>query len=193
MGNNSVVLYDDDFRYAERLSDSQKAKLFTALLKYRFHEEYTNFDDDLTLYILYNQVVEHVSQNEAKYKETCDKKSEAMKKRWHSEKKSIEKDSTLYNTIQEHSTLCDNDKDKDNDNDIDNDYDKDKDTVACGAQKKTKERKNYYNNKNNVPSLLRDEPSYDMASFTQKGLNLKYEPKSPRKKTESGFETLPDS
>ena len=183
MANNSVILYDDDFRYAERLSESQKAKLFTALLKYRFHDEYTNFDDDLTLYILYNQIVEHVSKNEAKYKETCEKKSEAMKKRWNSEKKSIKKDSTLYNTIEEHRTLYDNDNDNDNDNGNDNGNDYDND--ACGTKNKTKENRNYYNRKNNIPLLLRDEPTYDMAAFTQKAIGLKYEKKGTQAKQES--------
>lgn len=174
MGKGSFILYDDDLKYAERLTDSQKADLFTALLKHRFHGEYTDFEDDLPVFMLYNRIIDHVSANEAKYKEICERKSEAMKKRWHSEKKSIDNHSTLYTSIEEGRTLYDNDNDNDNDNV--NVYDNDKDNVACGAKKKTKEN-NYYNKKNNIPKLLQDEPAYDIEAFERKAIGLKYQKK----------------
>ena len=174
MGKGSFILYDDDLKYAERLTDSQKADLFTALLKHRFHGEYTDFEDDLPVFMLYNRIIDHVSANEAKYKEICEKRSESIKKRWHSEKKSTDKYSAPYNCIQEDTIVSDNDNDNVNDNV--NVYDNDKDNVACGAKKKTKEN-NYYNKKNNIPKLLQDDPAYDIEAFERKAIGLKYQKK----------------
>ena len=41
--------------------------------------------------------------------------------------------------------------------------------------KKTKE--NYYNKKNNIPNLLRDDPAYDIEAFERKAIGLKYQKK----------------
>ena len=47
-------------------------------------------------------------------------------------------------------------------------------------------RNNYYKRKNDVPALLRDEPSYDIDAFMQKALNLKYKPPETTPSSESG-------
>ena len=62
-----------------------------------------------------------------------------------------------------------------NDNDNDNVNVNENDNVACGAKKKTKE--NYYNKKNNIPNLLRDDPAYDIEAFERKAIGLKYQKK----------------
>ena len=50
------------------------------------------------------------------------------------------------------------------------------DTAPYGVKRENK-RKNYFDKKNNVPNLLRDEPSYDIDAFTRKAIGLKYEKK----------------
>ena len=179
MGKGSFIIYDTDLKSVRLLNEYQAGRLFLAISAYRLEGEEPNLDDDLALKILYQQLIDHISINEKKYKETCERKSAAMKKRWETEKNTIDNHSVLCNTIEEGSTLYINDNDNDNVNDNDNDNDNDNvnvnDNVACGAKKKTKE--NYYNKKNNIPNLLRDDPAYDIEAFERKSMNSIYHKK----------------
>lgn len=169
MGKDSFILYDSDLKGFEFLTENQAGKLFKALIKFRLEGIKPNLGNNAAVNILFNQITEHIAINESKYKATCAKRSEAMKKRWGNDKISIEEDSILYSTIEKGSPLGDNEND--NDNVIDNVRD------ACGAKKQNK-RNNYYGK--NTPRLLRDEPAYDMDAFTRQAIGLKYEKKAPQ-------------
>ena len=106
-------------------------------------------------------MITHITINEEKYKAICQKNSESAKKRWQN------------NSMRTHAKLCVNDNDNDNDNDNENDYDNDNE--PCGP--KREKRKNYYGKKNDVPTLLRDEPTYDAEAFMRKAIGLKYQKK----------------
>lgn len=173
MGKDSFILYDSDLKGFEFLTENQAGKLFKALIKFRLEGTKPNLGNNAAVNILFNQITEHIAINESKYKATCAKRSEAMKKRWGNDKKSIEEDSILYSTIEKGSTLGDND----NENDIDNDIVIDNVRDACGAKKQNK-RNNYYGK--NTPRLLRDEPTYDIDAFTRQAIGLKYEKKAPQ-------------
>lgn len=173
MGKDSFILYDSDLKGFEFLTENQAGKLFKALIKFRLEGTKPNLGNNAAVNILFNQITEHIAINESKYKATCAKRSEAMKKRWGNDKKSIEEDSILYSTIEKGSPLGDND----NENDIDNDNVIDNVRDACGAKKQNK-RNNYYGK--NTPRLLRDEPAYDIDAFTRQAIGLKYEKKAPQ-------------
>ena len=171
MGKGSFIIYDTDLKSVRLLNEYQAGRLFLAISAYRLEGKEPDFSDDLALRILYQQLIDHISINEKKYKETCEKRSESAKKRW------LEKDANACNSMQMHATLCINDNVNDNDNDNDNVNVNvnENDNVACGAKKKTKE--NYYNKKNNIPNLLRDDPAYDIEAFERKSMNSIYHKK----------------
>lgn len=164
MGSGSFILYDNDMKSLEYLTDAQIGKIFKAIAKYRQDGTKPNLGKNPALNILFNQIVDHININEEKYKSACNKRSEAMKKRWSDKKNSVVDYSPLSSTIVQGSPLSDNDNV--NDIDIDNDIVNDNvnESVACGAKKENK-KNNYYKRKNNVPALLRDEPSYDIDAF----------------------------
>ena len=186
MGKGSFIFYDVDFESLEFLSKWQVGELFLAISRYRLKGENPDFGKDSTLKVLFHQIIQHIELNEEKYKAISTKRSEAAKKRWNA------KDANAYKSMQTDATLCLYDTDTDTvtdtvtdtdtvtvtdtvtDTDTDTDTDTVADTVACGAKKKTKEN-NYYNKKNNIPILLRDDPSYDIDAFTRKAIGLKYE------------------
>ena len=185
MNKGTFILYDIDLESIDYLSDAQVSRLFRAIIKYRLKGITPDFSDDAALKIIFHQISEHIALNEKKYKETCQKKSIAMKKRWEtSNQNSIEDYRTLCTTIEEGVTLGDTDTDTVTDTVTDTDTDTGTvndivtvtDTDACGAKRENK-RKNYYNKKKDVPALLRDEPSYDIDSFKRKAIGLKYEKK----------------
>lgn len=187
MGKGSFILYDTDLESVEFLNENQRGRLFSALLNYRLHSEQPDLNDDVAVKILFHQMRDHIAINEKKYKEICEKRSEASKKRWSAENDSkIQMNANEYKCTEKNANVYLNDNE--NDNDIVNDIENDNENVACGAQKKTKERKNYYNKKNNVPLLLRDEPSYDISAFTKKSLEKLRGEKTPKEtKSESAL------
>ena len=178
MNKGTFILYDIDLESIDYLSDPQVSRLFRAIIKYRLKGITPDFSDDAALKIIFHQISEHIALNEKKYKETCQKKSIAMKKRWEtSNKNSIEDYRTLCPTIEEGVTLGDTDTVTDTDTGTGTDTDTVNDTVndtdACGAKRENK-RKNYYNKKKDVPILLRDEPAYDVDAFMRKAIGIKY-------------------
>ena len=176
MGKGSFILYDADLDGLDYISDVQAGKLFKAIKNYRIKGDKSFLSKNSAVNILYSQITGHISLNEEKYKATCDKKSEAMKKRWSAREKinSTEEDSTLYSSIEKGGLLSDNDNDNVNVNDNVNEND----NVPCGAVRE-KKRKNYFDKKNNIPNLLRDEPSYDIDAYLRKSLNRTYQKKEP--------------
>ena len=170
MEKGSFIIYDSDLENLDFLTELQTGKLFKALAKYRLKGAKPNFGNNPALNILFQQMITHITINEEKYKAICQKNSESAKKRWQNNSMR-----THANAYERNAELCvnDNDNDNDNENDYDNDYDNDNE--PCGA--KREKRKNYYGKKNNVPTLLRDEPAYDAEAFMRKAIGLKYEKK----------------
>ena len=176
MGKGSFIIYDTDLKSVRLLNEYQAGRLFLAISSYRLEGEEPNLDDDLALKILYQQLIDHISINEKKYDELCKRNSAFAKKRWQQTKAE-----NYDNSVPTYADACagmptyanacinDNVNDNDNDNDNDNVNVNENDNVACGAKKKTKE--NYYNKKNNIPNLLRDDPAYDIEAFERKSMN----------------------
>ncbi len=172
MAKGSFIIYDSDLESLDILTRTQTGKLFKALAAYRLEGKTPDFGNDKAVSILFQQMITHITINEEKYQSACKKRSEAMKKRWNKQKEDY---SGLYSTIEEDSRLYINDNDNENDNLNGNVNDYDNDNEPCGA--KREKRKNYYGKKNNVPTLLRDEPAYDAEAFMRKAIGLKYEKK----------------
>ena len=96
MGKGSFIIYDTDLKSVKLLNADQAGRLFLAISSYRLDGEEPDFSDDLALRILYQQLIDHISINEKKYKETCERRSESAKKRW------LEKDANACNSMQMH-------------------------------------------------------------------------------------------
>ena len=177
MGKESFILYDSDVKSLDYLTDAQAGKLFKSIAKYRQNATKPDLGKNPAVNILYDQIIDHIKINEDKYKEMCEKRTQAINKRWNKNQESNAKNTNEYKCIQEYTSEYLNDND--NVNDIDNDIVNvnENDNVACGAKRENK--KNYYNRKNNVPALLRDEPSYDAEAFMRKAINLQYKKREP--------------
>ena len=178
MGKESFILYDSDVKSLEYLTDAQAGKLFKSIAKYRQGATKPDLGKNPAVNILYDQIINHININEEKYKELCAKNSERAKKRWHQPNNTMPAYADACSGIPAHTGAClyDNDNVNDNDNDIVNVNDND--NVACGTKRENK-KNNYYNRKNNVPALLRDEPSYDAEAFMRKDINLQYKKREP--------------
>lgn len=183
MAKGSFILYDADLKGIEFLTDAQTGKLFKALLKFRLEGTVPSFGNNAALNILFQQITEHITINEDKYKATCERNSESAKKRWAN--RDMPAHAGAYKGIQNNANGCLNDNVNVNENDNVNDNVIDNDNDACGAKREYK-RKNYYGSNNSyggkynnskpyVPTLLRDNPSYDIELFNSKivGLNKK--------------------
>ena len=166
MKKGSFIIYDSDLENAMLLDDQQLARLMRALAKYRLEGTEPGLSDDVAVSILSRQMALHISVNEEKYKKMCQRNSESAKKRWQNSKT----DASACERIPTHTSACLNDNDNENDNDNVNDDDNEN---VCDAKKQNK-RKSYYNRKNDVPILLRDDPAYDMEAFTRKAIGIKY-------------------
>ena len=175
MKKGTFLLYDIDLESITYLSDMQMARLLRAIIGYRLKGETTDFSDDAALKIIFHQITEHISLNEEKYKTLCEKNSEIAKKRWAKQKASDNEDipthTSEYESIPKDTNLCLYDTDTVTDTGTVNVTHTD--THACGAKRENK-RKNYYNKKNNVPELLRDNPSYDLDKFMRSALHPVY-------------------
>ncbi len=176
MKKGSFILYDTDLKGLDYLSDIQAGKLFKAIAKYRLEGTKQKQGNNPAVNILYHQIIEHIAINEEKYMAVCNRNSESAKKRWRRKEdvndvNNMPSDASECECIQKDTKLClyDNVNDIDNDNDNDTDTDTVTVTDACGA-KRENEEKNYYDRKNNVPNLLRDNPSYDIDAFMRKSL-----------------------
>ena len=177
MKKGSFIIYDSDLENAMLLDDQQLARLMRALAKYRLEGTEPGLSDDVAVSILSRQMALHISVNEEKYKKMCQRNSESAKKRWQNSKT----DASACERIPTHTSACLNDNDNENDNDNVNDDDNENDNenddvdvdAVCDAKKQNK-RKSYYNRKNDVPILLRDDPAYDMEAFTRKAIGIKY-------------------
>ena len=170
MKKGSFIVYDADLDGLDYISDVQAGKLFKAIRNYRLTGNSSFTTKNPAVNILYNQIIGHISLNEEKYKTLCEKRTQAINKRWGNDKM---KASSEYKCIQKNSNEYLNDNDNvnvnDNDNDNVNEYVNVNVNDACGAKTENK-RKNY--NSKKPPLLLQDDPSYDIEAFKRKSLEL---------------------
>ena len=155
MSKGSFILYDKDLQGVMLLSDYQAGKLFKALAKYRLEGELTSFGNNLTLTVIFQQLVDHIAINEEKYKALCERNAQSAKKRWN---KALSDDG-LCAGMPTYASVCIYDNDNDNGND------------ARGAKRDNRKTKK------NLPERLQDEPSYDIDAFIKKSIGLKYQKK----------------
>ena len=69
MGKGSFILYDTDLKSVKLLSENQAGRLFLGLATYRLDGISPDFNDDLALRVLYQQIDDHIKINEKKYDE----------------------------------------------------------------------------------------------------------------------------
>ena len=177
MGNSSFILYDTDLKSMDFLTDAQIGKLFRAIKAYRLEGKTIDLGKNPALNMLYNQIMEHITMNEEKYKAIRQKNSESARKRWHQTQTDSSFDSmpthaSAYEGTKNNARACLNDNDNDNDND--NENENDNESVALGVKRETK-RKNYSGRKPDFYS--EGEPTYDIEAFTKKAIGIKYEKK----------------
>lgn len=79
-----VVHYSKAQQIVDELTDSEAGELFKALVMYEIHGEHTAFGDRC-MRMIYKSMCFDLDENRKKYKETCDKREEAIKKRWEKE------------------------------------------------------------------------------------------------------------
>ena len=152
MKKGSFILYDKDLQGVLLLSDYYAGRLFKAIAKYRLTGEKTDFGNNLTLMVLFQQIVDHIEMNEEKYEALCKKNAQSAKKRWISS---------------DYAHACINDNDNENENVNDNVNGNGNDNNACGAKRENK-RKKYYNKNEDI----KGEPSYDLELFRSRIVGL---------------------
>ena len=122
---NSTLFYHDWLRAFEKMSDEDVGKITKALLLLDSEGVRTTFEDNPILDIIFSQFSSTVERNREKYDESCQKRSDAAKKR---EAQKITTSTILHN--------CDDRirKDSDSDSDSDTDKDSDKRRVVSGGE-----------------------------------------------------------
>lgn len=119
MTKNSFVLQTKLKAVVAKLSDKQAGVLFKSILDYADNGTSANFEDGMVA-VVFEIVRQDIDYTSAKYEEVCEKRKEAIKKRW-AEKQKNRKNTNVYKCIQNNTNAykrIHNDNDVDNDNDI---------------------------------------------------------------------------
>ena len=131
----SIVLYARQLSAIKRLTDTQKARLFEALLVYAGGEEPT-FTDDVVM-IAFDFFRAQIDADTQKYIETCEKRREAGSKGGKQKQANVANATKCKQMLPNDSKRG---KPYHNDNDNDNEKDKDKDLkekeLLCSSKKK---------------------------------------------------------
>ena len=120
----SFILYLNAFEQWKMLSDDQAGKLIKALFIYAETGERIVTDDGM-LRMAFSFITAQMDRDNEKYAKTCEKRREAVNKRWN---KNNTKNTIVCNSIQNITNNTDNDNDNDNDNENDNENENDNDT-----------------------------------------------------------------
>ena len=184
----SFILYLDTIEQFEMLTDEQAGVLIKALLRYCDTGERLETEDGM-LVMAFSFLSSQIDRDSEKWDNIRQKRRDAINKRWKKESKDSEsEDTNEYKSIQKiqkntndtvnvNDSVNDNENDNVNDDDNDNENGNENDDVdvdaVCDAKRENK-RKNYFNKKNDIPILLRDDPAYDMEAFTRKAIGIKY-------------------
>lgn len=137
----SIVLYARQLSAIKRLTDTQKARLFEALLVYAGGEEPT-FTDDVVM-IAFDFFRAQIDADTQKYIETCEKRREAGSKGGKQKQANVANATKCKQMLPNDSKRG---KPYHNDNDNDNENDKDKDLkekeLLCSSKKKEQQQFN---------------------------------------------------
>ena len=144
----SFLIYLDNQKQVNMLTDEQAGKLFKALFAFAKDGIETDFDDAVVA-MIFSFMSDSIKRDTEKYESICQKRAENIKKRWNKK----QDESNTNNTNVYNCNFCntnhthidkDNDMDKDNDNDMDkdndNDMDKDNDNDMDKDKEKDKEK-----------------------------------------------------
>lgn len=115
---NSFVLQTRLNAVVAKLSDKQAGVLFKSILNYAANGAVANFEDS-AVDIVFEVVRQDIDYTSAKYEDVCQKRKEAIKKRW-AEKQKNTKNTNVYKCIQNDTKAY---KRIHNDDDVDNDVD----------------------------------------------------------------------
>ena len=120
----SFILYDDDISCVEHLTTMQAGKLLKALVNLRIYGEVPDLGNDAALKILFQQITSHISINEEKYQQICERNALIARKRWNrkdtedaSAYENVPKDASAYENVPESTKRCYNENENDNKND----------------------------------------------------------------------------
>ena len=80
---NSFVLYYDLDEVFKLLLDEEAGQLIKAVFAFEVHGEVTEFSDRM-MQSTYKRITDSLIRNKIKYENTCEKRSEAAKKRFES-------------------------------------------------------------------------------------------------------------
>lgn len=119
---NSFILYKSYSKRIKRLTMEQRGQLFTALLEY---QEGNEPELDPVVGVAFDSIIEEIKENNRKYEEIIEARSEAGKKSGEARRNKAEQNRTNANkTEQTETKRTDKDKDKDKEEDKDNVKDK---------------------------------------------------------------------
>ena len=123
MQKNSFVLQTRLNAVVAKLSDKQAGVLFKSILNYAASGAVANFEDN-AVDIAFEMVRQDIDYNAVKYNQVCEKRKEAVAKRWSKKKQNNTKNTNVYKCIQNDTNAYkaihnDNDVDVDVDNDVD--------------------------------------------------------------------------
>lgn len=119
----STLFYHNWLPSLRKLTKAQAGEVLIALLEFDAEGKEPHFDDPMTD-LAFTNYVEVVKMNRQKYDLSCERKAEYQrKKKAEKEQNSIEDHTTLYNSIEQYTTLSDIDIDTDTDKDMDMDKD----------------------------------------------------------------------
>lgn len=122
----SFLIYLDNQKQVNILTDEQAGKLFKALFEFAKDGTETDFDDGM-IAMAFSFMADSIRRDTEKYELICQKRAENIKKRWN--KKQDEIDTNVYNCnfYNTNHTHIDKDKDKEKDIDIEKEIDKETD------------------------------------------------------------------
>lgn len=165
----SFILYYDNLKQIDMLTDEQAGKLFKALYKFSVTGEETEFDD-LAVKIMFSFIADNIRRDTTKYDEVCKRRSENGKKGGRPPK--AEK-ANGFSENQIKAKKADNDNDIDNDNVNDNEIEKDKDNdneiEKDNENEKGKENENCHRN---FASLFTTATSFEINAFLENFNNI---------------------
>ena len=121
----SFLIYLDNQKQVNMLTDEQAGKLFKALFEFAKNGTETDFDDGM-IAMAFSFLADSIRRDTEKYESICQKRAENIKKRWNKKQdENNTNDTNVYNCnfCNTNHTHIDKDKDKDKDNDIDKDKD----------------------------------------------------------------------
>ena len=93
-----IMLYHDTIEQWEMLSNEQAGRLIKALLRYGKSGERINSDDEAVT-MAFSFISSQIDRDNQKWEKTCEKRREAINKRWSTKYNSIQKNTNDTNTI----------------------------------------------------------------------------------------------